>query len=200
MRDGQEGLHVARGATPPTWPARIGALADDAGAARARMGRSARARGWSSATRGRATASSSRACCGGSRVKIVLASEVYPPRAGGAGWSTRALALGLREAGHDVSVITTSPGPEDLDGLAVQRLAVRGRKRLRVPARVRGRASRGATDAVVHAQHSLSALGALAGRDAGPRGRHRARPLAGLLLVDAHQPRRALPRLRPPCP
>ena len=44
-------------------------------------------------------------------VRIVLASEVYPPRAGGAGWSTRALALGLRAAGHDVTVLTTSPGP-----------------------------------------------------------------------------------------
>jgi glycosyltransferase involved in cell wall biosynthesis len=95
-------------------------------------------------------------------VKVVLATEVYPPRAGGAGWSTRALALGLRAAGHDVSVVTTSPGPGDLDGLPVERLAVRGRKRLAVPrafaaavARYRG--------AVVHAQHSLSALGSLTG-------------------------------------
>ena len=45
-------------------------------------------------------------------MKIALTTEVYPPRAGGAGWSTRALALGLRSAGHDVTVITTSPGPE----------------------------------------------------------------------------------------
>ena len=66
-------------------------------------------------------------------MRIVLASEVYPPRAGGAGWSARALALALRGAGHDVSVVTTSPGPADLDGLAVTRLSVAGRKRLRVP-------------------------------------------------------------------
>jgi glycogen synthase len=96
-------------------------------------------------------------------VKIVLASEVYPPRAGGAGWSARSLALALRGAGHEVSVVTTSPGPADLDGLQVTRLSVAGRKRLRVPrafaAHLRDRA-----DAVVHAQHSLSALGALAGR------------------------------------
>ncbi len=95
-------------------------------------------------------------------MRIVLASEVYPPRAGGAGWSTRALALALRGAGHEVSVITTSPGPEDLDGLPVTRLSVGGRKRLRVPrafaARLRAQGA-----AVIHAQHSLSALGALAG-------------------------------------
>jgi glycosyltransferase involved in cell wall biosynthesis len=95
-------------------------------------------------------------------VRIVLASEVYPPRAGGAGWSTRALALGLREAGHDVSVVTTSPGPEDLDGLRVTRLSVSGRKRLRIP-RAFAAHLRGDPGAVVHAQHSLSALGALAG-------------------------------------
>lgn len=96
-------------------------------------------------------------------MKIVLVSEVYPPRAGGAGWSTRALALGLRGAGHEVSVVTTSPGPEqDLDGLCVRRLSPAGRKRLAVP-RAFARALLTEGEAVVHAQHSLSALGALAG-------------------------------------
>ena len=94
-------------------------------------------------------------------MKVVLASEVYPPRAGGAGWSTRALALALRAAGHDVRVVTTSPGPEDMDGLPVRRLVVRGRKRLTVP-RAFAVALRD-LPGVVHAQHSLSALGALAG-------------------------------------
>jgi glycosyltransferase involved in cell wall biosynthesis len=98
-------------------------------------------------------------------VKVRLVSEVYPPRAGGAGWSVRALALGLREAGHSVSVLTTSPGPEDMDGLEVRRLAVSGRKRLAVP-RAFARHLQD-EDGVVHAQHSLSALGALAGRGAG---------------------------------
>lgn len=93
-------------------------------------------------------------------MKIVLASEVYPPRAGGAGWSTRALALGLRAAGHEVTVVTTSPGPADLDGLDVRRLTVRGRKRLAAP-RAFARALATMESDVVHAQHSLSALGAL---------------------------------------
>ncbi len=95
-------------------------------------------------------------------MKIVLASEVYPPRAGGAGWSTRALALALREAGHEVSVLTTSPGPQDQDGLRVRRITARGRKRLALPPAF-ARHLRDHGDAIVHAQHSLSALGALAG-------------------------------------
>ena len=90
-------------------------------------------------------------------------SEVYPPRAGGAGWSVRALALGLRDAGHSVSVLTTSPGPDDLDGLAVERLSVSGRKRLAVPRAFAARLEGAEKDGVVHAQHSLSALGALRG-------------------------------------
>ena len=94
-------------------------------------------------------------------MKVALATEVYPPRAGGAGWSTRALALGLRGAGHDVTVVTTSPGPPDLDGLRVERLVVTGRKRLAVPRAFARALGEMAVD-VVHAQHSLSALGALA--------------------------------------
>jgi glycogen(starch) synthase len=96
-------------------------------------------------------------------VKIVLVTEVYPPRAGGAGWSTRALALGLRGAGHDVSVVTTSLGPADGDGLRVVRLPPpRGRKRFAVP-RALASALPSAGDAVLHAQHSLSALACLVG-------------------------------------
>jgi glycosyltransferase involved in cell wall biosynthesis len=95
-------------------------------------------------------------------MKIVITSEVYPPRAGGAGWSSRALALGLREAGHDVRVLTTSPGPDDLDGLPVARLRYQGRKRFAIPTAI-ARALDSAGADVVHAQHSLSALGALRG-------------------------------------
>jgi glycosyltransferase involved in cell wall biosynthesis len=95
-------------------------------------------------------------------VKVLLVSEVYPPRAGGAGWSTRALALGLREAGHQVAVLTTSPGPEDEGGLDVRRIAAPGRKRLAVPRAFAAHVA-AEEDAVLHAQHSLSALGCLAG-------------------------------------
>jgi glycogen(starch) synthase len=93
-------------------------------------------------------------------MKLLLVSEVYPPRAGGAGWSTRALALGLRAAGHDVSVLTTSTGPADLDGLRVHRLHVSGRKRFAVP-RAFARQLHEIAHDLVHAQHSLSAMGTL---------------------------------------
>lgn len=98
-------------------------------------------------------------------MKIALATEVFPPKAGGAGWSTRALALALQDAGHEVSVITTAEGPAMEGPVPVVRLAgVSGpfrrgrmaevfRKSL---SEVAGRAD------VIHAQHSLSALGALA--------------------------------------
>jgi glycosyltransferase involved in cell wall biosynthesis len=99
-------------------------------------------------------------------VKVRLVSEVYPPRAGGAGWSVRALALGLREAGHHVTILTTSPGPADMDGLEVRRLSVKGRKRFAVPRALASRLQE-EKDGVVHAQHSLAALGALAGNAAG---------------------------------
>ena len=100
-------------------------------------------------------------------MRIRLVSEVYPPRAGGAGWSVRALALGLREAGHSVSVLTTSPGPEDMDGLEIRRLSVSGRKRLAVPRAFAAHLRDAEPSGVVHAQHSLSALGALRGEAPG---------------------------------
>jgi glycogen(starch) synthase len=99
-------------------------------------------------------------------VKVVLASEIYPPRAGGAGWSTRALALSLKEAGHDVSVLTTSAGPDDLDGIVVKRLHAAGRRRFAVPRAFLGEIRALPNDVLIHAQHSLAALGALASRRA----------------------------------
>jgi glycogen synthase len=96
-------------------------------------------------------------------VRILLPTEVYPPRAGGAGWSTRALALALKAAGHDVAVLTTSPGPDHDGDVAVARLVARGRKRFAVPRTLAAALAR-EQDAVVHAQHSLSALGALSGK------------------------------------
>ncbi|HWX25547.1 MAG TPA: glycosyltransferase, partial [Vicinamibacteria bacterium] len=98
-------------------------------------------------------------------MNIILASEVYPPRAGGAGWSTRALALGLRDAGHRVRIVTTSPGSEDLDGLEVTRLFAPGRKRIAVPRAFAASLPKDSRH-LIHAQHSLSALGCLAGDDA----------------------------------
>jgi glycosyltransferase involved in cell wall biosynthesis len=99
-------------------------------------------------------------------VKIALVNEIYPPRAGGAGWSTRALALALKEAGHDVVVVTTSAGPSDLDDLDVRRLAWRGRKRFAIPRVFAAFLETLDENTVIHAQHSLAALGALRTRHA----------------------------------
>lgn len=91
-------------------------------------------------------------------------SEVFPPLAGGAGWSTRALALGLRGAGHDVNVVTTAPGPAVEGGVPVLRLqGIAGalRRGGMVETFRKALPHRDAAD-VTHAQHSLSALGALA--------------------------------------
>ncbi len=95
-------------------------------------------------------------------MRITLATEVFPPRAGGAGWSTRALALALRGAGHDVSVLTTSPGPAEEGGVPVRRLSRSGRRRFAVPRAIAAHLQ-GFEEGVLHAQHSLSALGCLAG-------------------------------------
>jgi glycosyltransferase involved in cell wall biosynthesis len=74
------------------------------------------------------------------------------------------LALGLQRAGHEVRVITTSAGPEDMDGLDVRRLRFQGRRRFAAP-RAFARAVRALPpDVVIHAQHSLAALGCLAVR------------------------------------
>ncbi len=98
-------------------------------------------------------------------MNITLATEVFPPKAGGAGWSTRALALALKDAGHEITVVTTAEGPAMERNVPVVRLggATGPFRRGRMAAIFRNalRESTGRTE-VIHAQHSLSALGALA--------------------------------------
>ena len=43
-------------------------------------------------------------------MKILLATDAFPPVCGGSGWSTYELARGLRARGHDVSIIQPAPG------------------------------------------------------------------------------------------
>lgn len=98
-------------------------------------------------------------------MRITLATEVFPPKAGGAGWSTRALALGLKEAGHDVAVVTTATGPDHEGTVPVIRLAgVSGPlRRGRMVRTFRNGLREHASKAdIIHAQHSLSSLGSLA--------------------------------------
>ena len=51
-------------------------------------------------------------------MRIVLVSEVYPPRAGGAGWSTRALALGLQHVHQPCDLILDASQPDQAVQLA----------------------------------------------------------------------------------
>ncbi|HEX9374602.1 MAG TPA: glycosyltransferase, partial [Roseiflexaceae bacterium] len=44
------------------------------------------------------------------RLRILLPSDVFPPRCGGAGWSAHALALALIERGHAVTAIVPRQG------------------------------------------------------------------------------------------
>jgi glycogen(starch) synthase len=97
-------------------------------------------------------------------MRIVLPTEVFPPKAGGAGWSARALALGLKKAGHDVWVITTAAGPKQEGDVPVIRLEDPGGRfrRGRVAEMFRQALSETSGPAdIIHAQHALSALGAL---------------------------------------
>ena len=43
-------------------------------------------------------------------MKVLLATDSFPPRCGGSGWSTYELARGLRALGHDVLVVQPKPG------------------------------------------------------------------------------------------
>lgn len=99
-------------------------------------------------------------------MKILIASEVYPPRAGGAGWSSRALALALRDGGHEVRVLSSADGAMTGDGIVEKRFSLPSGafRRFRAPrafARALDAESAAFQPDVVHAQHGLSALGAL---------------------------------------
>jgi glycosyltransferase involved in cell wall biosynthesis len=56
-------------------------------------------------------------------MRILIATDAFPPVAGGSGWSTYELARGLRAKGHDVFVVRTyserDPVPADYDGFTV---------------------------------------------------------------------------------
>jgi len=98
-------------------------------------------------------------------MRITLATEVFPPKAGGAGWSTRALALALKGAGHDVRVVTTAAGEDNEGGVPVRRIqgvSGPGRRGPMIEAFRSALKKESSGRDVIHAQHSLSALGALA--------------------------------------
>lgn len=58
-------------------------------------------------------------------LRVLIATDAFPPVCGGSGWSTYELARGLRRAGHDVRIVQPRPGSRagtlerDYDGLPV---------------------------------------------------------------------------------
>jgi glycosyltransferase involved in cell wall biosynthesis len=57
-------------------------------------------------------------------MRIGLVSDCYLPQVGGIEMQVHDLALHLREAGHDVVVVTSIGGPDEVDGIRVHRLDV----------------------------------------------------------------------------
>lgn len=61
------------------------------------------------------------------RLRILMATDSFPPRAGGSGWSTATLARALADRGHDVAIVHVRTGAETADvrdeweGLPVRR-------------------------------------------------------------------------------
>ena len=58
------------------------------------------------------------------RLKVALVSDCYVPRLGGIEMQVHDLACNLALAGHDVVVITSTPGPDVVDGVRVHRMDV----------------------------------------------------------------------------
>lgn len=61
---------------------------------------------------------------GGRPLKVGLVSDCYVPRLGGIEMQVHDLAQNLQKAGHDVVVITPTPGSELVDGVRVHRMQV----------------------------------------------------------------------------
>src|SRR5665811_924074 len=60
-----------------------------------------------------------------SGMKIAMVTDWFHPRVGGIEVHVQALALRLRERGHEVTVITPWPGPTAISGIRVVRMPIR---------------------------------------------------------------------------
>lgn len=62
-------------------------------------------------------------------MRLLLATDVFPPRCGGSGWSTYHLARALRARGHEIAVVRAAldprrAAPYEYDGFGVEQIAV----------------------------------------------------------------------------
>jgi glycosyltransferase involved in cell wall biosynthesis len=118
-------------------------------------------------------------------VKVLLATDAFPPVCGGSGWSTYELARGLRDRGHTVQILQPRPGTAGVrqatfDGFAVEEVGapapnvpyVRNyfkseRLTARLASHLTERLRRERFD-IVHGQHVMTAVAAVeAGAAAG---------------------------------
>jgi glycosyltransferase involved in cell wall biosynthesis len=112
-------------------------------------------------------------------MRILVATDAFPPVCGGSGWSTYELARGLRERGHEVCVVQAHAGPpaehgRSYDGFRVRAIAQRApaapfvrnyftNERLWARAAAELRAIAGEVHAdIIHAQHVLTSPAAVA--------------------------------------
>jgi glycosyltransferase involved in cell wall biosynthesis len=112
-------------------------------------------------------------------MRILVATDAFPPVCGGSGWSTYELARGLRERGHEVCIVQVHAGSpaehgRSYDGFRVRAIEARApaapfvrnyfrNERLwaRAAPQLRAIATEGRTD-LIHAQHVLSSPAAVA--------------------------------------
>ena len=119
VENGREGLLYDPARRARRWPTRssrwpmpalrsaLGAAARDRARARLQLGRALpRARSRDPAAR-RDARVDARRCAS---MKILIATDAFPPVCGGSGWSTYELARGLRARGHDVTIVQPRPG------------------------------------------------------------------------------------------
>ena len=112
-------------------------------------------------------------------MRVLVATDAFPPVCGGSGWSTHELARGLRDRGHEVCVVQAHAGPpaergRSYDGFRVRTIEQRApaapfvrnyfkNERLWVRAATALRAIAGQTKAdIMHAQHVLTSPAAVA--------------------------------------
>jgi glycogen synthase len=113
-------------------------------------------------------------------MRILIPTDAFPPVCGGSGWSTYELARGLRDRGHDVTIVRPrpgeAPGPREIeyDGLRVHELGVaaphvpylRNYYKSERLVRVLGEYIVNLTNArrydIIHAQHVMTALPSIA--------------------------------------
>jgi glycogen(starch) synthase len=112
-------------------------------------------------------------------MRVLIATDAFPPVCGGSGWSTYELARGLRARGHDIAIVQPVPGERagmreaDYDGFRIDRFGFAAppipyvRNYLKSEALTRALADyltgrlRAAPADIVHAQHVMTTMPAV---------------------------------------